>query len=1280
MKLRRNVILLGLGLLTGFPVLALYAPWLTTGNAQRDVPAATPAPKAAAPQRATASRVAQATEDSLWQPLETPSSATAVATPEQAQEPTHQRLMELNQEALQRLLSNAPQEFSERARQSPLVLTLPLPNGTLARFKVVESTIVTPDLAARLPQIKTYQGQGLDDPTMTARFDWSPQGLHGIILSGSEAFFIEPQTAGNTSRYLTYDASSVEQERGRVSCGVRETATALKKQAAAESAGGATPEVTAGAQLRTYRTAITTTGEWTQAYGQGNVNTAATAIVTLMNQINAIFEREVAVRFVVINNQGLIYTDAATDPFANVSSGEELEKTQQTLDQAIGNANYDIGHLFGTTQGFSGLAGLGVVCNAPRKGQGLSLMGGQLTGPINLAGFAHEIGHQFNAEHSYNGTTDGCNSRADRASWEPGSGSTIMSYVGSCGVENLQQSSDPFFHIGSLEAMAAYITNNTCANIVNTGNNPPTVNAGANYTIPKETPFTVIATGNDPDGDAVTYSWEQLDLGAPGPPNTDDGQTRPLFRSFAPTANPARTFPQMQYVLAGNLPLTYQANGTTFLVGESYPTTARTMNFRVTARDNRANGGGVNSGAMQINVRSEAGPLVVTAPAADVRLAPGSAQTITWNVANTNAAPINAPNVRLTLSTDGGVTFPTVLAESVPNNGQAQITLPTVAPTATARIRVEAVGNVFFNVSPGFAIGGACATFTLGPATLPDAPVFMEYEAQTLTTQGGAAPYKYKVTTGALPRGILLSEAGQLTGVPQDAGTFNFTITASDAAQCSGSKAYTLRVLPEATIADTGVTTGTAPGFAPSARTNTSRISNESAGKPVEFVVTLSAPSNEQVTMVFATADGSAHAGQNYQATSGTLIFAPGETEKRVSVMVLGATPGGKPTDEFFVNLYEPVNTALADKHGACAILEEDDDDCRTIVFNTPPSLPEARVHESYDQVLKASGGQAIEFELAGGGLPAGLSLDTNGRLTGQPVQFGSFKFQVAAIDHEGCFDVREFTLNIGEPAACIVGFAPTTGQVGDKVTLLGVRFANVKEVRFGNRPAQFVVKSETELVATVPAGAVTGVLSVTTNNGTGNSLQPFTLLNTAPAAASQQYTTLRNHPLSKQLPGNDADGNQLRFEIVRLEASTVGTVRLTNATTGAFTYTPPLGYVGEDTFFYRISDGTLVSNLGKITVRVTGGPRITKVATQGLGALRRQMIVVGEYFDPNASVLVNGQRLATRNDRVTPDTRLVAFLEPGLIQPDAQGMVKVQVANPDGSLSAEFLFKLLRR
>jgi hypothetical protein len=1280
MKPRIKLLLLCLGLLACLPALALYAPLLSTVGAQVDAAAAQASPSPAAPQRrTTASRSAQTTEDSLWQSLEAPQAE--AATTEQARATTSRRL-QLNEEMLHRLLASAPPEFSERARQTPLVLTLPLPDGTLARFKVVESAVASPELAAWLPQIKTYQGQGLDDPAMTARFDWSPTGLHGIILAGSKAYFIEPQSPGDTANYLTYDGDAYQQEAGRSACAVNELESATRQRAQTlkpESAARA--EATAGTQLRTYRLAVAATGEWTQQYGQGNIATAATAIVSIINQINAIFEKEAAIRFNLINNQGLIYTDAGSDPYENAASGTELDTNQRILDQVVGSANYDIGHVFGGIAvgngglSFSGVAGLGVVCTDEQKGRASSTMGGTLTHPINVLGLAHEIGHQFNASHSFNGTTSGCSARSEGSAWEPGSGTTIMSYAGSCDDENLQRGADPYFHIGSLESILNYATTQTCANIIATGNNPPTVNAGQNYTIPKETPFTLTATGNDPDGDAITYSWEQLDLGAAGPPNTDDGQTRPLFRSFAPTTIPSRTFPQMRYVLARELPLTYQENGRTFATGEAFATTTRVMNFHVTARDNRANGGGINSSGMQINVRSEAGPFVVTAPTAGVRLAPGSAQTITWNVAGTDTAPISAANVRLTLSTDGGQTFPQVLAESVPNNGQAQITLPQVPPTATAYIKVEAVGNVFFNVSPVFAIGGECPTLTIEPATLPEAEVFFQYETKTLTTNGGAEPYKYKVTAGALPRGLMLSEAGQLSGVPQEAGTYKFTVTSTDSAQCSGTKEYELKILPEATVADTGVTTEAAPGLTGGARA----ASTESAGKPVEFVVTLSAPSNERVSVYFATADGTAIAGQNYQANSGTLFFEPGETEKRIIVMVMGATPGGAPTEEFFVNLFDPVNAGLGDKHGACAILEDDSDDCGTITFKTL-SLLDARVHENYDQMLQATGGNGIEFELAGGCIPAGLSMDEKGRITGQPLQAGSFKFLVAAIDDEGCFDVREFTLNIGEPAACITGFTPAAGQVGTQVTLFGVRFANVKEVRFGHRPARFAVKSETEIVATVPAEAVTGAISVTTNNGTGTSTQPFTVENTAPVAAPVQLTARRNQTVNGRLKGSDVDGNALRYQLVNLETPPRGKIVLVNPATGDFTYTPPPGYVGEDVFYYRALDGTQGSGIAKVTVSITGAPRITKIAVLSGRGLQRQMIVVGEFFDPDASVLVNGQRLAARNDAVTPDTRLIAFLEPELIRRDAKGMLKVQVRNPDGSLAPEVLFKLPRR
>jgi uncharacterized protein (TIGR03437 family) len=237
-----------------------------------------------------------------------------------------------------------------------------------------------------------------------------------------------------------------------------------------------------------------------------------------------------------------------------------------------------------------------------------------------------------------------------------------------------------------------------------TGNNPPTVDAGPIYTIPMGTPFILTATGGDPDGDATTFGWEEFDLGTPAPPNTDDG-SRPIFRSFAPVSSPSRMFPQLQDVLSGFASM-----------GESLPTTTRTMNFRVTARDNRSGGGGVNSAATQVNVRSDAGPFTVTNPASGASWSTGTNQTVTWTVANTNNAPVSCANVKITLSTDGGQTFPTTLAASTPNDGSETVSIPGT-PGGNARIKVEAVGNIFFNISRGFTITGS-ATNTLTVASI----------------------------------------------------------------------------------------------------------------------------------------------------------------------------------------------------------------------------------------------------------------------------------------------------------------------------------------------------------------------------------------------------------------------------------------------------------------------------------------------------------------------------------------------------------------------------------
>jgi Metallo-peptidase family M12 len=294
------------------------------------------------------------------------------------------------------------------------------------------------------------------------------------------------------------------------------------------------------------------------------------------------------------------------------------------------------------------------------------------------------MGHQFGARHSFNGTTGGCSIGRDPVSaYEPGGGSTIMAYAGLCGTESLQQYKDPNFHAVSFDEIVGITSGIACGTKTPTGNTAPVPAAGPPIIIPASTPFFLTGSATDADGDALTYSWEQFDLGTMSPPNTDYGN-RPIFRSFAPVATPVRTFPRLQDLLA---------NTTT--LGESLPTTMRTMMFRFTARDNRM---GINTSSTTVSVTSAAGPFVVTAPNTNVSWTGGSTQNVTWDVAGTTATPVRCANVKILLSTDGGNTFAVTVLASTPNDGAQPVTVPAIS-TSAARIRVECATSPFFDIS-----------------------------------------------------------------------------------------------------------------------------------------------------------------------------------------------------------------------------------------------------------------------------------------------------------------------------------------------------------------------------------------------------------------------------------------------------------------------------------------------------------------------------------------------------------------------------------------------------
>jgi hypothetical protein len=573
-----------------------------------------------------------------------------------------------NPQALRQELASAP---LENPSGKGTLIWMPSPNGTLQRFRLVESPIQSPEVA-RQTGVKTYAAQGVDDRWATGRFDLGINGFHGMVLSPSGDYFIQPLTLGEKVNHIAFfksDAAPV----GAFRCDFKDQRWKF------ENPLDPTP-LRPGPNRKDSRMALKGTGEYTVYYG--GVAQADNGSITIMNRVNGIYERDIAIRMVIVTLTN--FPNAATDPYNNIPGTTMLNQNQAECDANPGNANYDIGHVFCT--GGGGIAGLQVVGVTGAKARGISGLPQPIGDVFAVDYVSHEIGHQWGANHTFNGTTGACGggNRSSGNAYEPGSGSTIMAYAGICGSENVQNFSDDYFHINSMSAMEAWRNNaGSGGSLINTGNSSPSVNAGLDYTIPRDTPFRLTATASDPNGDPLTYCWEQYNLGTATP--SGDESTRPLFRSRKPVTSGTRWLP---------MPTTVINNW--FDQWENLPSVDRSMTFRCTVRDNRAGGGNFEWDAMNITVSGV--PFQVTSPNTAVSWTGGTNQTINWNVGGGSVAA----SVRILLSTDGGNSYfngtATVLLSSTPNDGSQVVTLPNIS-TNQARIIVEPVGNIFYDMS-----------------------------------------------------------------------------------------------------------------------------------------------------------------------------------------------------------------------------------------------------------------------------------------------------------------------------------------------------------------------------------------------------------------------------------------------------------------------------------------------------------------------------------------------------------------------------------------------------
>ncbi|MCP9745473.1 reprolysin-like metallopeptidase [Lacihabitans sp. CS3-21] len=595
---------------------------------------------------------------------------------------------------------------------SETIISLPLLDGRFADFKMVEYLIVPENSKT---DIRTYYGVKVGDALVTCRVTLTKEKLMASVIENGQTIILEKVTGSLLSNeYQVF----VQKKSSELCHNIEEQ---IKNGRIAEKRG--ISNYSYGSSLKIYKLALIVTNEFYADYvNDAGVNAE---IVAIVNNMNALYEKEVAVRMTLVspNNpaSGNFFYRKTEDTYSVNGVGgyyQNLTAVRTEIDSRFGNANYDLGHCLHNSGG--GVAGLGVVCNSTNKGRGWS--GSTTANSILL--FAHELGHQFDAPHTFNGTgTGNCSvgNRDNGTAFEPGSGSTIMSYFGTClSTFNLTGSETGYFHSNSLERMSAYIVSNlsgdggTCGTSSATGNVAPVVNAGTAFSIPKNTPFKLKGTATDANNDALSYTWEQYDLAVVSDTarlghianslgiNAVNSSTAPLFRSKQSSTG-ERTFPNMAFVLNNS-------NNPVDREGEDLSNVSRTLNFRLTARDNKNGGGGVHCAAVAITVDAAKGPLSVTSPNTSIIIAAGASHTVTWAVNSTNSL---SPNVKILLSIDGGGSFPFILSSSTSNDGSESVVIPSNVPNSTlARIIVASNNSStaeFFDASDvNFSITSSC--------------------------------------------------------------------------------------------------------------------------------------------------------------------------------------------------------------------------------------------------------------------------------------------------------------------------------------------------------------------------------------------------------------------------------------------------------------------------------------------------------------------------------------------------------------------------------------------
>ncbi|TGD58451.1 GEVED domain-containing protein [Flavobacterium humi] len=721
--------------------------------------------------------------------------------------PKEFKLFDLNIDPLRQAL------FSTQNRASKMIITLPNADGGLEQFEMSEASNFEPALQAQFPQIRAYSGKGITDKYATLKLSISQEGIQTMVFrTDKENEFIEPYSQD----HKTYAVFRSHRDKGKLpwTCSTDDHNMVTDINAQLPGANKSST-----GQLKTMRLAQSCNGEYAAYFGastagnatdQGKVLAAFNATLT---RCNGVYEKDLALHLnLIANTTAVIYYNASTDPYSTTLSQWNAQ-LQTTLTNNIGEANYDIGHMFGASGGGGNAGCIGCVCVNGQKGSGITSPADGIPQGDNfdIDYVVHEVGHQLGGNHTFSNSNEGSG-----VSKEVGSGVTIMGYAGITSQDIAPHSID-IYHETTIAQIQANLATKSCpvtTSLAGT-NATPVVSAGADYTIPKSTPFMLTGSATDANtGDALTYVWEQNDDGGSqtGANSVASvGKTSgPNWRSWSPTASPTRYFPILQTVLAGGQ--TTAGTGNDGINVEALSSVARTLNFRLTVRDNSPYSsvapikvGQTAFDDMVVTVNATAGPFSVSAPNTAVSYVGGSSQNITWNVAGTTANGVNCANVDILLSTDGGNTFPVTLLAGTPNDGTQAVTIPNT-PGTTNRIMVKGSGHIFFDISN--------ANFTITTGTIdntpPSAPTSLAASGTTQTTTNlswtastdNVGVTGYDVYQDGVFKANVATTSYAVTGLTAST-AYSFYVIARDAAGNSSTASNTVNVTTSAPIIDT---------------------------------------------------------------------------------------------------------------------------------------------------------------------------------------------------------------------------------------------------------------------------------------------------------------------------------------------------------------------------------------------------------------------------------------------------------------------------------------------